>query len=91
MNTLLDDKMLSSVTQEVLGGICYLLHASFLFRLLSDPQDGGGVFLRNVGLLSNGYTALYPRRENPSIYILNREQTFLSLQVLMVTTLKSGR
>jgi hypothetical protein len=30
--------------------------------LLSDPEDGGDMFLRNAGCLSTDYTALYPRR-----------------------------
>jgi hypothetical protein len=27
-----------------------------------DPEDGGDLFLSNVGWLSTGYTALYPRK-----------------------------
>jgi hypothetical protein len=34
----------------------------FIFLGLFDPEDGGGVFLRNVGLLSTRYTALYFER-----------------------------
>jgi hypothetical protein len=45
---------------------CCLLHASFSLGLLSDPDDGGDMFLRNVGWLSPHYTALYPRRQNSS-------------------------
>jgi hypothetical protein len=33
---------------------CYLLHASFLLDLFSGPDDGGDMFLRNVGLTFNG-------------------------------------
>jgi hypothetical protein len=33
---------------------------------LFDPEDGADIFLRNVGLLSTDYTALYPRRQNSS-------------------------
>jgi hypothetical protein len=28
---------------------CYLLHAGFLLALLFDPEDGDGLFFRNVG------------------------------------------
>jgi hypothetical protein len=42
----------------------YLLHAGFLSGLLFDPEDGGDIFLRNVGWLSTDYMALYPRRQN---------------------------
>jgi hypothetical protein len=38
--------------------VCYLLHADFLLRLFFDPEDGGEIFLRNVGCLSTDYTAL---------------------------------
>jgi hypothetical protein len=27
-----------------------------------DPEDGGNMFLKNVGLLSTDYTTLYPRK-----------------------------
>jgi hypothetical protein len=38
-----------------------LLHASFLLGLFFDPEDGGGMFARNVGLFPMNYTALYSR------------------------------
>jgi hypothetical protein len=28
---------------------CYLLHASFLIDLFFDPEDGGDMYLRNIG------------------------------------------
>jgi hypothetical protein len=28
---------------------CYLLHVRFLLVLFYDPEDGGDIFLRNVG------------------------------------------
>jgi hypothetical protein len=31
------------------------------------PEDGGDIFLRNIGRLSPGYTALYPKRQNSSM------------------------
>jgi hypothetical protein len=37
-------------------------HAGFLLGLF-DPEDGGDMFLRNVGRLSTDYTALSPRRQ----------------------------
>jgi hypothetical protein len=39
-------------------------HAGILLGLF-DPEDGGDMFLRNVGLFSTDYTALY-LRENSS-------------------------
>jgi hypothetical protein len=40
--------------------------ADFLQGLRFKPEDGGDMFLRNVGLLSSAYTALYLRIENSS-------------------------
>jgi hypothetical protein len=37
-------------------------HAASLLFLFFDPEDGGDMFLRNVGGLSTDYTALYPGR-----------------------------
>jgi hypothetical protein len=42
---------------------CHLPHDGFLLRLF-DPEDGGTMFLRNIGWLSTDYTALYHRRQN---------------------------
>jgi hypothetical protein len=39
----------------------YLLHAGFLLEFFFDPEDGGDMFLQNVGWLSID-TTLYPRR-----------------------------
>jgi hypothetical protein len=38
-----------------------LLHASFLLGILFNPEDGGDMFLRNVGWFSTDYIAIYPR------------------------------
>jgi hypothetical protein len=45
------------------SAVCYLLHAGFLLGLYFDPENGGNMFLRNVGCLSTDCTALYPRRQ----------------------------
>jgi hypothetical protein len=37
-------------------------HTVFLFGLFCDPEDGGDMFLRNIGWLSTDCTALYPRK-----------------------------
>jgi hypothetical protein len=41
---------------------CYLPDAGFLLGVIFDPEDGGDIFLRNIGWLSTDYMALYPRR-----------------------------
>jgi hypothetical protein len=41
---------------------CYLLQAGFLHGFFYNPEDGGEIFLRNIGGLSMECTALYPRR-----------------------------
>jgi hypothetical protein len=34
-------------------------NADFLLGFSFDPEDGGGIFVRNIGWLSTDYTALY--------------------------------
>jgi hypothetical protein len=34
----------------------------FAWLIFLDPEDGGDVFLRNVGWISADYAVLYPRR-----------------------------
>jgi hypothetical protein len=41
-------------------------HAGFLLGISFDNENGGDIFLRNVGRLPADYTALYPRRWNSS-------------------------
>jgi hypothetical protein len=40
----------------------YILHTGFLLGLFFDPEDGGDVFLHNIGWFPTHYMALYPRR-----------------------------
>jgi hypothetical protein len=42
--------------------VCYLLHAGFLLDLFFNSEDGGDMFLRNIGWHSVEHTALYLRR-----------------------------
>jgi hypothetical protein len=44
--------------------LCF--YAGFLLGLFFDPEDGGDMFLRNVGWLSADYTALCRKRQNCS-------------------------
>jgi hypothetical protein len=47
---------------EALLATCF--HVAFLLGLFFNLEDGGNMFLQNVGLLSTNYTALYTRRRN---------------------------
>jgi hypothetical protein len=44
----------------------YLAHAGLLFGFFFDPENGGNMFLQNVGRLLMDYMALYPRKYNSS-------------------------
>jgi hypothetical protein len=44
-------------------------HVRFLLGLFFEPEDGGDIFLRDVGSYSAEYTALYPRRSELFIFI----------------------
>jgi hypothetical protein len=59
MSTDVSEKHVTSTSKL---STCY--HAAFLLGLFFDPEDGSDMLLRNVGLLSTDYTALYPRRQN---------------------------
>jgi hypothetical protein len=43
---------------------CSLLHVGILLGLVTNPDDVGEMYLRNVGSLSMDYMALYPGRYN---------------------------
>jgi hypothetical protein len=51
-------------TTEPIGeySACHLITFWFLLNYFFDPEDGGDMFLRNVGCNSTDYTASYPRR-----------------------------
>jgi hypothetical protein len=62
---------------------CYLLQAGFFLGLFFDPEDGGYMFLLNVGCLSTDFTALFifqkieqsittPVRTSNSAYVKNQ-------------------
>jgi hypothetical protein len=42
--------------------------------LFFDPEDGGNMFLRNIGSLSVDHKASYPRRQNSfyGVYIISQ-------------------
>jgi hypothetical protein len=46
---------------------CRLIPAGFFSGSLFRPEDGGDIFLRNVGWLSPHYMALYLKRQNSYI------------------------
>jgi hypothetical protein len=52
------DKLIIFIGFQVLTAVAM---NSILLGLFLDPEDGDGMFLRNVGGLSTDYT-LYPRR-----------------------------
>jgi hypothetical protein len=47
------------------GSACYSLHTVLLLGSLSYTEDGGVMLLRNVGLLSADYKAVYCRTQTP--------------------------
>jgi hypothetical protein len=53
-----------------------LLHACFLLGLLLHPEDGGDVFLWNVGWLSTDCTALYRRTFLRILEFVQEERTW---------------
>jgi hypothetical protein len=54
-------------TQQAGGSAFHLPHAGSLLGLFFDTEDGGHIFLRNVGRFSTDYTGLYPRMYNSSL------------------------
>jgi hypothetical protein len=47
-------------TSPAILSACF--HVDVLFGLFFDYEDGGDMFLRNIGWHSTDYTALYPER-----------------------------
>jgi hypothetical protein len=41
-------------------------HRQIKLGLFFDPEAGADMLLRNIGKLSTGYTAIYPRRYDSS-------------------------
>jgi hypothetical protein len=50
----------NKVTKNLPFLACHLLTCWFLLELFFDPEDGGDMFLRNVGCNSTDYTASHP-------------------------------
>jgi hypothetical protein len=70
LSTLFSDTLsLQRIRNSHSGDGCYLPHARFLLDSFLHPEDGGDMFLRNVGCLSADYTAFYPRRKNSSLSV----------------------
>jgi hypothetical protein len=42
--------------------LIYKHSACLLAEIFFDPEDGGDIFLRNIGCISTDYTASHPRR-----------------------------
>jgi hypothetical protein len=55
-----DDIIIIEVAKKIVSKPpAYLL---VLAEIFVDPEDGGNMFLRNVGCISKDYTASHPRR-----------------------------
>jgi hypothetical protein len=54
--------------RHLMFAACFML--VYCLAYSSNPEDGGDIFLRNVGLLSMDFTALYPRRQNSAEYVV---------------------
>jgi hypothetical protein len=53
------ESMIAAAQEPAIKPPAYLL---VLAEIFFDPEDGGDMFLRNVGCISTDYTALHPRR-----------------------------
>jgi hypothetical protein len=64
------------------------IQPTFLFGLFFDHEDGGDMFLRNLGWISTFYTALYHRRQNmfPAEQIMPMTQSWIVAQNITLTS-----
>jgi hypothetical protein len=52
------------IITDLLALLATFFRSGFLLGLFFDHEDGGNMFLRNVGSLSMDYTTLYSTRHN---------------------------
>jgi hypothetical protein len=67
---------------------CHLLTCWFLLKIFFDPEDGGDMFLRNVGCISTDYTASHPRRwysSNPDLLESKASHPIIRLYIVWPT------
>jgi hypothetical protein len=50
-----------------------LLHTGFFLGIFFDYEDRGDIFFRNVGCVSEEYTAIHPGRQNSATVIFVME------------------
>jgi hypothetical protein len=69
--TFLDEEFEVLTAVVIKLATCFMLDSFSVYS--SNPEDGGDMFLRNVGLLSTDYTALYHIRHNSFLDQLTRK------------------